>query len=286
MPMTQTKAEELLVQYQTKLKSVEEGLNTTDASKYSPASQLLSTLLKALPVIAQPSTASSEYSVQKAQTELESRFNKQDEMKETTFAYLAKKYDGRAEALTTLENEIREGLKAEPVDEVTPIVEESATNEIGSSDVEHEDEEMASVASENESDVSSENDDNALANNDIAPVRTSDGTLREQTAEVEEPLPFTRGNNPAIAEQVVDGFDLSFWVQAGLLGAGFVASIALSVAATMMANPVLLGAGVVATAVSGVALARTLGLFNTNTAASDLIQISENTTPVASSTPS
>lgn len=219
MPMTQTKAQELLTTYQEKLESVQSKLSLIDASEHSPASQLLSTLLKALPVIAQPSTASDEYSVGRAQYELKIRFNKQDKMSETTFAYLAKTYDSRAKALTELEQEIRKCLKM-PSELHTQI-----------------------------------KDGLSLKASPIAEVA------------------------PTVEENVIDW---AFWLECGLLGVSFVASLALCVTAAITLNPVLLGVGVVATAVSGVALARTIGLFNPSTAASDMLRISEETNDTSS----
>lgn len=205
MPMTEEKAQQLLDTYQEKLNSVQKQLNELDQS-----------------------TISDDYSVEKAQTDLVESFDKQDKRSETTFVYLARTYDNRAQALYTFENEIREGLKAEPVVEVTSTVDESATIA------------LAPVVTTPEGE--SENKDDVPATNSTISV-----------VEDENEASVGEGSDLSADDFIVgssDAIDWALWLQCGALSACLVASLAACVVA--------------ATAVSGFVLANSFGFFNSN----------------------
>lgn len=247
MPMTQNKAQELLQTYENALNKVAGALTGLDSTAQSPTFTFIPNLLKALNAIASPNAMPDDYSVEQAQTDLADSVKEKKAMRSgninpTTLEHLVKQYN--AQEILTLQTEIREGLNAEVVAEVTPTVDGSATNLI----IEPESQDdNTSFTSENRSDVGYDNtDDNTSVTNEIANKHV-----------------------PEQVEQFVDDFDLSFWLKVGSLSVALVASIALSVVAVMTANPVLLGVGVVASAVSAVALARTFNFFTSNTEVSN-----------------
>lgn len=129
MPMTQAKAQELLTQYKPKLDSVKLSDNDKVNSIVEP---FIPALLNALQVIADPS-ATPEF-FDNAQKILVSSVAQKKGWSQTTLEYLDSKYMSQdvdekgyvIKAFIKLEEEIREGLKAEAVAEVTSIVEEPA----------------------------------------------------------------------------------------------------------------------------------------------------------------
>jgi|GEM_PF-2432576 len=246
MPMTQDTAQTLLKDYQVELNRVAGKLKETDKTKSSPVLPFIPKLLKALNAIADSRAISIEYSFETAQTDLaasvkEKKPSRSGSIPETTLEYLARQY--HAQTLFELQKQIREGLKAAPIAKVPPTVEES-------------------VASETVSLYDSTEGLNTIA-------------AEKVRYPLDNELVNTQEDDAPQAEQFVEGLDLSFWLKVGSLSVALVASIALSIAAVMTANPVLLGVGIVATAVSGVALARTLGFFNSNPVTHEVPETSE-----------
>tara|TARA_R110002126_G_scaffold239409_1_gene382673 strand:- start:98690 stop:99478 length:789 start_codon:yes stop_codon:yes gene_type:complete len=258
MPMTQTAASTLLDNYNKDLDLVQNGLTGLDAVSNSTPFKFIPELLEALKAIANPKTTLEAFD--KAQKHLESsvkiEFNRKVRPKDTMFDKFEDTY--KTKLFKNLQDDIREGLKAELVVESpaveSPVVLEPAT--ISPAPV---------VDSESQDDVSVTSE----TINIHAPKWLSESV-------------DTQDDNAPQAEQFVEGLDLSFWLKVGL-SVALVASIALSIAAVMTANPVLLGVGIVATAASGVALARTLGFFNSNPVTPEVPeteeQIQDNTAP-------
>jgi hypothetical protein len=276
MPMTHTKAAELLTDYQERLDLAQKKLSDLDKVN-SNVAPFIPKLLNALRLIADPSKASDAYFIELAQKDLTVSLEKIKGVPVTTLEYLDNKYMSQdldekghvVKPFTKLQDEIRKGLKAEAVAKIpsalqdqikeglslkaAPIVEVSPTLQDQIRD-------GVSLKATPIVEVSPKVE--KLVTHETTNLDESDSTVEEVQNSVAEESVNTQ--NALKAEQTGNGVDWSLWLEYGLLGASLVASLAFCVTAAVTLNPVLGGVGVVATAASGVALARTLGFFNSN----------------------